>query len=242
MLALVILSVTGSAPAGTAGVSERALGHERAVRQDGRGLLAVPTYPTASTASMAAPRSETRRCPDHRAGVRWYRAKHRHWNRLRHAPAPRQGRKPRSCPDARFLAVRARERSRNARTVTERWVARHVLEDFRVRPGANAWLRAVDEVQRVFPGTSGWLLSCSASEGGHGRRVMNSQGSGATDWLQFMPETYARMSWAARVYAASRGFIVPYTASQIHSPLGQALAGAWGVTNGRRHEWAGHGC
>ncbi len=34
------------------------------------------------------------------------------------------------------------------------------------------WLPAVNEVQRVFPGTASWLLSCSSAEGSHGSWVI----------------------------------------------------------------------
>lgn len=85
-------------------------------------------------------------------------------------------------------------------------------------------------------------MSCSASEGGHGRWVPNSQGSGVGGWLQFMPGTFWRMYGAAHADVTGRGFLIPRSAASWYSPLGQALAGAWGVMNGRRHEWAGHGC
>jgi hypothetical protein len=123
------------------------------------------------------------------------------------------------------------------------WKVRvHTLRDFEVAAGSNAWLRAVDEAQRPYPNTASWLISCSASEGGHGRWVPNSQGSGANGWLQFMEGTFWRMFWAAKADVESRGYRVPASAASWYSPLGQALAGAWGLTNGRRHEWAGHGC
>ena len=46
-------------------------------------------------------------------------------------------------------------------------------------PATNDWQTAVRLVQRVYPGTSGWLLYISHREGGHGGFVMNHQGSGA---------------------------------------------------------------
>ena len=186
-----------------------------------------------------------RACVDHRRGLAFYvrRANdHRARMRLDRTLALSEGR-PRSCPDARWLATGVwRPRARKWRTAAERWVAARVLRDFEVRPGNRAWLRAVDEAQKVFPGTASWLLSCSASEGGHGRWVPNSQGSGVGGWLQFYPSTFARMYGAASLELAARGFIVPGSAHSWYSPLGQALAGAWGVTNGRSHEWVGSGC
>ena len=112
----------------------------------------------------------------------------------------------------------------------------------RTLPAPNDWRSAVRVVQRVYPGTEGWLLSCSASEGSHGRWVSNHQGSGAGGWLQFMESTFWRMYGAALTEARAEGFIVPHSANSWYSPLGQALAGAWGVTNGRSSEWYGGGC
>ena len=181
-------------------------------------------------------------CRSARKAVRWYRGRHADWLKLRGVPRPQSGRTPRSCADARYLAGVAKSRSFKARTGTERWISSHVLTDFRVVDGARAWHRAVQEAQRPYPDTEAWLMSCSASEGGWGRWVPNSQGSGVGGWLQFHPGTFAGFSWRARVDAASRGFIVPGSASSWYSPLGQALAGGWAITNGRRHHWVGAGC
>ena len=109
------------------------------------------------------------------------------------------------------------------------------------------WIQAMREVQKVHPGTEGWLRSCSSSEGA-GRNLsinwfqMNHQGSGAGGWLQFMESTFWRMFWAAKADAEARGFIVPDGLASWSSRTGQALAGAWGLTHGRRHEWSGSGC
>lgn len=119
---------------------------------------------------------------------------------------------------------------------------RHVIADIRYPASKNAWLRSVEEVQKVYPGTKSWLLSCSADEGGWGRWFPNSIGSGAGGWLQFMESTFWRMFTAAKADAGSRGFVVPASAASWYSPIGQALAGGWGVTHGRSHEWSGSGC
>jgi hypothetical protein len=108
-------------------------------------------------------------------------------------------------------------------------------------PISDDWRTAVRIAQRVFPGTEGWLLSCSASEGGWGRWVPNNQGSGVGGWLQMFPSTFWRMYSAARAEAVSQGFTVPEETASWYSPLGQALAGAWGGLH-RRHEWSGAGC
>jgi hypothetical protein len=60
--------------------------------------------------------------------------------------------------------------------------------------------------------------------------------------MQFMPGTFSGFVRHAISDVRSRGFIVPESAWSWYSPLGQALAGAWGLRNGMRHHWAGHGC
>ena len=222
----------GAAPGATGSANSRAQGVLTAVR-------------------VSAPET----CRSARNAVRWYRGRQSDWLKLRTGVSgvdlrgnedargrTARPRSPRNCADARYLAGVSRMRSFRARTVTERWVAKHVLRDFRVVPGEHAWHQAVEEAQRPYPGTSGWLLSCSDSEGGHGRWVPNSQGSGVGGWMQFHPGTFAGFSWRARVDAARRGYVVPASAASWYSPLGQALAGAWGVTHGMRHHWAGTGC
>ena len=145
-----------------------------------------------------------------------------------------------SCP--RYHAAVLKRKARAWRLRAERWVSERTLRDFEVRPGNRAWHRAVEEVQRAYPQTKDWLLSCSSSEGGWGRWVPNSQGSGVGGWLQMFPSTFWRMFTAARVDVRARGYRVPASAASWYSPLGQALGGAWAIRNGRRHEWVGAGC
>lgn len=145
-----------------------------------------------------------------------------------------------TCERARHLAQRWVGRAFATRKQSERWLAARTLREQR------AWFAAIDEVQRAYPGTKDWLVSCSLTEGA-GRSldapfVMNHQGSGAGGWLQFMESTFWRMFTAAKADVEARGFIVPRSAASWSSRLGQALAGAWGVTNGRRGEWSGSGC
>ncbi len=109
-------------------------------------------------------------------------------------------------------------------------------------PDTNDWLTAVRIAQRAYPGTDWWLISCSASEGGHGPWVPNRGGSGASGWMQFLSGTFNRMWKAAKDDVTARGFRLPPGADDWYSPLAQALAGAWGYENGRRGEWYGHGC
>lgn len=107
----------------------------------------------------------------------------------------------------------------------------------------NDWKTAVRLTQKPFPGTSAWLMSCSSSEGGHGRFVMNHQGSGAGGWMQFMSGTfYAYVDDAFRSVRA-RGFKVHPRHRSWYSPLGQALtAGYMRFTGRSRGHWWGSGC
>jgi hypothetical protein len=104
------------------------------------------------------------------------------------------------------------------------------------------WYTAVRIVQRVWPGTEGWLRSCSASEGGSGAFVMNRQGSGAGGWLQFMSGTFYGHIGAAVAEARSRGFDIPVMARSWGSPLGQAATGAYMYSHGMSYHWVGAGC
>ncbi|MDH4159260.1 MAG: hypothetical protein OEV62_03310 [Actinomycetota bacterium] len=149
----------------------------------------------------------------------------------------------------RHRTERLERRTRSLATI--RWVTRlwqkrlracERDEQRRSLPVTGDWRTAVRIVQRPYPGTETWLLSCSASEGGHGPWIPNRQGSGANGWLQFMESTFWRMYGAAHQDVTARGYLIPPSAASWYSPLGQALAGAWGVSNGRRHEWFGKGC
>jgi hypothetical protein len=193
-----------------------------------------------TTARVSAPKN----CPYARLGLSYYRSRYVHWTIQRDGSIP-GWRKPRNCADARYLANVWAERSYASRLKTRkhmRELAQRTLRDFDADPGNRAWHRAVKEVQRAYPGTESWLMSCSASEGGHGRWVPNSQGSGVGGWLQFMPGTWSGFFRHAHAEVSARGFRVPSSAASWYSPLGQALAGAWGITHGMRHHWVGAGC
>ena len=120
----------------------------------------------------------------------------------------------------------------------------------RTLPDTNDWVTAVNIVQRVYPGTRDWLLSCSAAEGGHGRWVWY----GGRPWtghhigndflgmdtvggpLQFRYSTF-KPYWfgyygakGALADTRARGFIVPDLGEGYGpwvSMLGQALTGAY---------------
>jgi hypothetical protein len=161
------------------------------------------------------------------------------------------------CP--RYLASVFRVKARAERVRFRRWVEAHTLRDFAFGPGRNAWLKAVDEVQRVFPGTSSWLLSCSAAEGGHGRWV----GYGGQPYstylrdsntvggpMQFRFGTFTGMFRRGAEHARAHGFRLPAHLSDRttawRSALGQALAAGWARYTGNDDaHWSaswGRGC
>ena len=130
--------------------------------------------------------------------------------------------------------------------------ARQPLNRMKVRRGewrslwsqrARDWPTAAGFVGRfVFPGTRGWLLRCSSSEGGHGPFVLNRQGSGAGGWMQFLASTHAaylEQSWEA---ARRNGFRVPRRHARWRDPLAQAIVGAHMLLIGERRQWAGRLC
>jgi hypothetical protein len=117
-------------------------------------------------------------------------------------------------------------------------------------PYTGDWATAVQIVQRVWPGTSSWLLSCSGGEGSHGGWVWNgglpytaggpptsysggyrtapAGSSGAGGWMQFMLGTFTGSLRAALADAWQRHLAVPARAARSWvSPLGQAFAAGW---------------
>lgn len=170
-------------------------------------------------------------------------------------------RKPRNCADAKYLSVVWSKRAHEARVKTERWKAERArilkartLRDFVVKPDSHAWLKAVREVQKVFPGTESWLLSCSAAEGGHGRWVTYGGGSDwqwAMDnyvvggWMQFKYPTFAGMFRHAVDHLSARGYLLPASlrggggGTAWRSALAQALAAGWArYTGNDGHHWS----
>ena len=165
-----------------------------------------------------------------------------------------------TCRWARYAAGEWQARARSAKRTLVRHlslVSQLTLRDFPFCDGCHAWHKAVSEVQRVFPGTESWLLSCSAAEGGHGRWVGYS-GVAYSTWLrdsdtvggnlQYRFSTFKGMYRRAVDYATGRGFRVPRMdlTSAWRSALGQALAGAWArYTGNDDSHWSaswGRGC
>lgn len=194
------------------------------------------------------------RCPYARLGVAYYRGRFVQWTLRRGASIP-TWRKPRNCADAKYLAGVWAKRSTLARKSFHRWKIQQ-----RTLRNHNTWLEAVREAQKAYPGTEVWLLSCSASEGSHGHWVRYGGGGyvsgyqGVGGWMQMLPSTYNTMMHGyylpahGRSYEGAwkdikrRGFIVPRAVDSWFSPLGQALASAYGKLNGRGGEWHGPGC
>ena len=144
---------------------------------------------------------------------------------------------PHGCGHVRWAVRSWRLKARSARLAFEAWQqSRFVL---RIH---GDWPQDVREAQKAYPGTEAWLLSCSSSEGGWGRWFPNSQGSGAGGWMQFMSGTFYSFARSARTDLLERGFHVDEKEWDWYSQLGQALAGAWGITHGMRHHWSGARC
>lgn len=110
-------------------------------------------------------------------------------------------------------------------------------------PFTGDWLTAVQLVQRAYGGSAWWLIACSSSEGGHGGFVMNTRGSGAGGWMQYMSGTFDG-DWAgATADLRARGFRYPAEAGSWSSPLGQAIAAGWAYSHNRpAGKWTGARC
>lgn len=110
-------------------------------------------------------------------------------------------------------------------------------------PVVNDWLTAVRVVQRAYPGSEPWLVSCSRGEGGHGKWVPQAQGGTPGGWLQYKPGTFEHDFNRASADVRGRGFAVPREAHSWYSALGQALAGGWAWAHDRpTGKWTGAGC
>lgn len=108
----------------------------------------------------------------------------------------------------------------------------------RTIPATGDWGTAVAIVQRIYPGTAGWLLRCSSGEGGHGGWVpYHAYGNhyyagyekldAVGGWMQFRPSTFYGYVRKAFSDARRRGFILDRTYESWLSPLGQAVTAAY---------------
>jgi hypothetical protein len=228
------------------------------------GAGAASSTPSSSTAVTAPRASAPEKCPDARKAVGFYRSHYlKHRARMGAGrPTTTPSRSTAACSQVRFLAYMWRSRAYVARvsadaTLYFRKQRERTLRDFSFTPGNHAWPKAVREVQRVFPGTESWLLSCSAAEGGHGRWVGYS-GVGYSTWLrdsdtvggplQFRFSTFTGMYRRGVDYAVGKGFRVPRMdmTTAWRSALGQAIAGGWArYTGNDNSHWSaswGRGC
>lgn len=110
-------------------------------------------------------------------------------------------------------------------------------------PTPTSWWSAVQYVQRWYPGSAGWLMSCSSSEGGWGGWVPNTQGSGAGGWMQYMEGTFWSDYSSATRDLRSRGISVPSSSASWYNALGQAIAAGWAYGHARPPgKWTGARC
>jgi len=104
-------------------------------------------------------------------------------------------------------------------------------------PQTNDWVTAVNLVQRIYPGTKAWLLSCSSGESSWGEFVMNQQGSPAGGWMQMYESTYNSYNDTAFADARAKGFIISEEVNSWRHPIGQALTAAYMRTHGASANW-----
>jgi len=171
-----------------------------------------------------AKKLKSERCPDVGAGIQFYRQSTWKWQTLMDTvktKASKQRIPASACAYARHVAKLWQHRSMNARLKYQRWAKEHVI------PPTWDWLSAVNLVQRIYPGTKDWLLFISHREGGWGRFVMNSQGSGAGGWMQFMSSTYYAYNDRAFADARSRGFHLDSSVNSWQHPMGQAVTAGY---------------
>jgi len=133
------------------------------------------------------------------------------------------------------------------------------LQHQRLLPNPNDWQTSVRVVQRAFPGTESWLLSCSAAEGGHGRWVRYGGGSyysgyeytdAVGGWPQYRWSTFKGHYRHGLESLRSRGFVVhlppPEDVKAWLLPMGHAIAAGWARWSGNDDShWSaswGNGC
>jgi len=193
--------------------------------------------PLAAGANEDRHQNKAIECRSATRAIAYYQQRYSYWRKLQGISTELRTVPFRGCNYQRWRAKLWQERARQARNSYQRYLHAHFTLQER-----ETWREAVQETQKAFPRTNAWLLSCSDSEGGWGRWVANGDGSGAGGWMQFLESTFWRMFRASEIHLKARGFHLSASAASWYSPLGQAVAGAWGVTHGRQHEWYGSGC
>lgn len=204
-----------------------------------------PVKPKATSAAFYS-----QRCGPAWNAVRWYRARyntHRHVMHQSLAPRLETGM---NCKRLRERAAYWRHAANINRIAAKTWS--RTLHNHRDWPGA------VREVQKAFPGTEAWLLSCSAAESRWGAWVRyggspyyagyewtNEVGG----WLQYRWQTFKGHYRRGLEDLRERGFRFqlpgPDDVRAWLLPLGQAVAGGWAILHGQRSHWfasIGRGC
>jgi hypothetical protein len=88
-----------------------------------------------------------------------------------------------------------------------------------------------------------WLHGCAHAEGGDGRWVSNTQGSGAGGWMQFMSGTfYGNVDNAFASANAKLARNIPARYKSWYSRLGQAVTAAYMFRIGQSGQWTGAAC
>jgi hypothetical protein len=216
------------------------------------GASAKPPHPLVKAEFQKRPSLKAyalSKCSSARKALMFYKLRHHTWLGLRGVQSEVTYLFPRGCAHTLWRAKLWRTKALDAKEAYHEWLnSQFVLQDFKVTSGNHAWFKAIEEAQGPYPGTEAWLKSCSASEGGWGRWVPNSDGAPPGGWMQMVYGTWKTMwyGWygneGAYRYLVKRGYIVPKSAHSWYSALGQALASAHGYMFGRRGEWHGSGC
>ncbi len=171
-----------------------------------------------------------------RQGISWHRSMTWHYQTeagLARTPTAHAERHTRSVPFLRWIDQTWSHR---------RVAAKHRLASNRL-PWTSDWQTAVRIVQRDWPGSSSWLLACSSSEGGWGYFVMNTQGSGAGGWMQYMSSTFTSQYGSALDHARRYHLALPpSSAASWRSALGQAFAAGWAYKWSGTGPWSGGSC
>ena len=185
-MTLAVISLLG-VPGAT--VSERATSDDLTTRSGADGIIS----------EVRATRSET--CRSARVAAYYYRLKTWRFQELRDGELAKRS----PIVAGKFLPMGALRRTgvgrlerelRSAPTGAGSTSARSGTT--RLHLGTVRGRRPCARCRRRTPAPNWWLLSCSSSEGGHGRWVPNSQGSGVGGWMQMYPSTFWRMWSSAR--------------------------------------------
>lgn len=231
--------------------------------QERQAVHAVPALarlperaPTALTGTpprvqIGQPAFYSARCHDAYQAVRWYRTRYDEYRFIMGMSAAPRLETGMACPRIRERAqywIGAAKTNRIAAAVWKRTLHNH-----------KNWPAAVHEVQRAFPGTESWLLSCSAAESRWGAWVRYG-GSPYYEGYEYTNEVGGFLQYRWYTFKGhyrhgleslrSRGFRTslpgPDDVRAWLSPLGQAIAGGWARWSGNDNQhWSaswGNGC